>query len=303
MKQPPYLKKDDVIGLIAPAKNFEASALKNGIDILEGCGLKVKLGENIFNQYGPFAGTDEERTSDLQTMLDDDEIKAIFSIRGGYGCNRIIDSINWDKFLQSPKWIVGFSDITLLHCTLHRNGIESIHGIMPLQFGQEGTQLSVDNLRKVLFGEAVEYSISPNKLNRHGTAQGEIIGGNLAILCSAIGTPSDFDTKGKILFIEDVGEYLYRLDRMMVQMRRANKLSNLSGLIVGHLSDMLDNTVPFVMEAKEIVYDAVEDYQYPICFNFPVGHERANYPMIIGRQGLLQIDNAGTKFSYTDHSL
>ena len=303
MITPPYLRKNDTVGLIAPAKNFDAEGLQPALSILKNWGLQVKIGESVYNQYGPFAGTDGERASDLQIMVDDAEIKAIFCIRGGYGCNRIIDSIDWTRFLKSPKWIVGYSDITLLHCTLQRMGIESIHGIMPLQFSQEGSSLAVENLRKTLFGVPWSYETVTHLLNRPGRIEGDLVGGNLAILCSAIGTPSDFDSNNRILFIEDIGEYLYRLDRMMVQLKRAGKLSKLKGLVVGHLSDMLDNAVPFGKNANEIIFDAIKDYNYPVCFNFPIGHEPLNLPMVVGRKTILEIDNSVVKLSFETYSL
>jgi muramoyltetrapeptide carboxypeptidase len=295
---PPYLKKNDKVAIIATAKKFELSKLKPAIKILESWGLEIVLGKNLYKSHHQFAGTDEERAYDLQAMLDDESIRAIFCARGGYGTNRIIDKLNFKKFLKKPKWIAGFSDVTVLHCHLHNKKIQTIHSIMPSLFSQQGSQKSVGTLKDALFGKPLKYLTTSSKLNRTGKVSGTVIGGNLSIINSLIGTPSDIDTKGKILFIEDVGEYLYNIDRMIIHLKRAGKLSKLKGLIVGHMTDMEDNDIPFGKNANQIIAEAVEEYKYPVCYNFPAGHDSQNFSMIFGKAALLNIksDKVGLEF-------
>ena len=241
MINPPYLKKNDKVAIIAPAKKVSPQDIKMAVQILESWGLEVILGKHLFKTYNQFAGTDAERTEDLQMMLDNPEIKAIICARGGYGTTRIVDKLDFSEFVIHPKWLVGFSDITVLHCQIHRLGIESIHGIMPLLFPKQ-TEQTIESLRKGLFGENLElHSIHEHSLNRQGETRGLLIGGNLSLFANNIGTPSDIDTKGKILFLEDVSEYLYHLDRMMIHLYRAEKLRNLAGLIIGQFSEIKDN--------------------------------------------------------------
>jgi muramoyltetrapeptide carboxypeptidase len=287
--QPPYLKKKDKVAIIATAKAFDAEELNPGINLLQSWGLQVVLGKNLYSSHHQFAGSDDQRTSDLQSMLDDDSIKAIFCVRGGYGTNRIIDNISFKKFKKNPKWIIGFSDVTVLHSHIHKKNIQTIHSLMPLQFGKAVYQKSVGTLKDALFGKAVKYILTSTKLNRAGNATAPVVGGNLAILTSLIGTPSDLDTKGKILFIEDIGEYLYKIDRMMLHLKRAGKLSQLKGLIVGHMTDMEDNPIPFGKTANEIIAEAVKEYKYPVCFNFPIGHEPQNFTIVCGREAILKV--------------
>lgn len=297
-KTPAFLVKGDKVALVAPAKRFEEREIEPGIQLLEQWGLQVVLGENIFKGYHQFSGTDEERLSDLQQALDNPSIKAIFSVRGGYGTSRIIDKINFSKFKQSPKWIIGFSDITVLHAYLNDRKFTTLHGIMPLLFNEPASQESVNFLKKALFGEKLHYAIPAHPLNKAGKAKGKVIGGNLSILNTVIGTKSDFSTKDKILFIEDVGEYLYHLDRMMVHLKRTKKLKKLSGLIVGHFTDIKDSPIPFGKTAYEIIHDAVKEYDYPVCFGFPAGHEPINFPLLFGTKANLVIGSKTATLSY-----
>ncbi len=280
--KPPFLKKNDKVAIIATAKNFDKKELQPSIEILKAWGLKVVEGENLYKREHQFAGSDNERSSDLQWALDDSSIKAVFCSRGGYGTARIIDSVDFKKVKKHPKWIVGFSDVTTLHAQFQKNKIQSIHGVMPVLFGQKAYKPSVQKLKDVLFGEKVKYEITAHKLNKEGIAKGKLTGGNLSIICSLLGTPSAINTKSKILFIEEVGENLFRVDRMMNQLKRAGMLKSLSGLLVGHFTNMEDNTVKFGKNAYEIVADTVKDYDYPVCYGFPAGHEADNLPLVFG---------------------
>jgi len=287
LQQPRLLKQNDKVVIIATSKRYTGD-ITPAVKLLESWGLQVSLGENLFKGANLFAGTDEERAADLQKALDDKEIKAIFCVRGGYGASRIIDRIDFKKFLRSPKWIVGYSDVTVLHSQLHNLGVQSIHGTMPMLFARDSSE-SLESLRKVLFEGKISYSISNNMLNRLGKAKAEIVGGNLSILSTIIGTKSDLDTKGNILFIEEIDEYLYEIDRLMVHLKRAGKFKKLAGLIVGHMTDIKDGEIPFGKNAYEIVADAVKEYNFPVCYGFPAGHEKENYSLILGKKTTLEV--------------
>lgn len=307
MKKPDFLKVGDVVGIVATAKNFLPEELNAGIEIIKSWGLEVKLGKNCYNHYHQFAGTDTERFSDLQEFLDDKEVKAIVCARGGYGTSRIIDDISFSAFEATPKWVAGFSDVTVLLAHLNSLGYQSIHSSMPVVFGKNQNLPSIQTLRDTLFGKLNSFQFPFHELNRKGNADGQIVGGNLSILVSIIGTASDIPTEDKILFLEDIGENLYRIDRMMIQLKRAGKLDKLKGLIVGHFNDMSDNSVPFGKSAFEIIADAVKEYKYPVGFNFPAGHEADNRAFILGAKYNLSVDskqslvvyNATDSFNYS----
>ena len=300
IRQPRPLKPNDKIAIVAPGKKIPETGIEKALDIFEQWGLRVVLGQNLFAAHHQFAGTDKQRTADFQKMADDESIKAIFCVRGGYGTTRIMDDIDFSGLMKNPKWVIGFSDITALLSHLHNLSIESIHGIMPTLFGKRGTKQAVESLRKIVFGESIEYIVKPNVLNVKGKGKGRLVGGNLSLLCHLIGTDSDVDTRGKLLFIEDVDEYLYRLDRMMVQMKRAGKLENLTGLIIGHFSDSNDDkTVPFGKNAYEIISEHTEEFSYPICFGFPVGHEPNNFALPVSRKATLVVDKFGGVLSFS----
>jgi muramoyltetrapeptide carboxypeptidase len=280
--RPPYLKQGDCIGIVAPARKISPEELAPAITTLEGWGLKVKLGNNIYQSNNQYSGTDAQRRSDFQNMLDDAEVKAIISARGGYGAVRIIDGLNFSSFNKQPKWIIGYSDITVLHSHIHTHyGIETLHATMPVSFNKDAESLSL--LKKALFGEAISYTVPAQALNRKGEGTGTLIGGNLSLLYALASTPSDINSDDKILFLEDLDEYLYHVDRMMMQLKRSGKLSKLKGLVLGGFSEMKDNTVPFRKTAEEIIIDAVKQYDYPVCFGFPAGHGVQNYPLYFGR--------------------
>lgn len=294
MITPKFLKKGDKIGIIAPARKIEMDELKASIAVFESWGLQVELGENIFAQDRQFAGTDQQRAEDLQNMLDDPEIKAIVCARGGYGTIRLLPLLNFSRFRQDPKWIVGYSDITALHAHLNQNlDMQSVHGIMPLNFPSDGKEnRAIVTLKNALFGKGNTYEFDKHTFNREGKVSGEITGGNLSVLYSIAGTKYDIDPSGKILVIEDLDEYLYHIDRMMMNLKMGGKLENLKALIVGGMTAMNDNTTPFGRTAYEIVRDAVKEYNYPVCFNFPIGHIENNYAVVFGGRCELEIGNS-----------
>ena len=286
MTAPDYLVKGDKIGIIAPARCITFEEVHPALRLFQKWGLEVELGTNIFRKCNQFAGPDAIRAADLQAMLDDPSIKAIIPARGGYGTVRIIDQINFAGFVKNPKWIVGYSDITVLHTHIQRHfGIETLHAIMPVNITSDHlADDSAETLRNTLFGQSIRYSVPGSLLSRKGEAEGILTGGNLSILYSLMGSESEIDTDGKILFIEDVDEYLYHIDRMMVNLRRAGKLSGLKGLIVGGMDRMNDNTIPFGRSANEIIAEAVSGYDFPVCFDFPAGHGSQNLALILGRK-------------------
>lgn len=284
MVQPAALKKDDTVGIVAPGRKLDVKTIQAAKNILESWGVKVKIGNNLLStKHSYLSGVDEERLEDLQTMLDDRAVSAIICARGGYGTTRILDQLDFSSFLKNPKWICGFSDITALHLKLQSLGVRSIHSTMPILFPKPESANSVEGLRKILFGETIVLSADTHSKNKMGEAHGNLIGGNLSLIVDSLGTSTEIDTKNKILIIEEVDEYLYRVDRMMVQLMRANKLQHLSGLVVGHLSEMKDTEIPFGESIEEIIQNHVMEFNYPIGFNFPIGHVNPNLPWVEGR--------------------
>ena len=280
--RPPYLSKGDKVAITCPAKKLP-HPMTDAIALLNSWGLEVVLGETVTADFHQFAGTDELRAADLSRFLADDSIKAIFAARGGYGTVRMIDRVDFMPIKTAPKWLIGFSDITVLHAHLFSVfGLQSIHGQMPLTI-PDGTTESLQTLKKALFGEDFGYHFPAGNLNRLGRAQGILVGGNLTLLVSVSGSVSDFDYDDKILFLEDVGEYLYAVDRMMRTLKRAGKLQKLAGLMVGGFTELKDNDIPFGQTAEEIIFDVVKEYGYPVCFNFPAGHIADNQALIFGK--------------------
>ncbi|MCX2482049.1 S66 peptidase family protein [Pedobacter sp. MR2016-24] len=283
IKQPPHLKKGDKIAIVCPAKKLKKS-IAPAIALLEEWGLEVIIGKSVYASFNQFAGNDALRASDLQSFLDDKEIRAIIAGRGGYGTIRIIDQLDFTKFNEQPKWIVGFSDITvLLSHLIAVCQIQSIHGQMPGTF-EDATAESLESLRKALFGESLRYDCISEFPNKEGNAEGILVGGNLSILLALEGSASGMDYTDKILFLEDVGEYEYSIDRMMRTLKRNGKLSNLKGLIVGAFNETKTEDIPFGKTPEQIIWDLVKDYDYPVCFNFPVGHIDNNMAMINGKK-------------------
>ena len=282
MISPAYLKKGDTIAIVATARKNIDDNLKPAISWLKSWGLEVVIGSTIGLDKNQLAGTDEQRAADFQTQLDNPNIKAIWCVRGGYGTVRMIDLLDFTKFKQSPKWIIGFSDVTVLHSHLNTMGYQSIHGIMPVS--SKATEEAKESLRKSLFGESLQYKVPCDQMNRYGKASGVLVGGNLSILYSLLGSPSAIDCSDKILFIEDLDEYLYHIDRMMINLKRNGCLESLKGIIVGGMTKMKDNDIPWGKNALEIIDDVTKTYNIPIIYNFPAGHLADNHALILGKK-------------------
>lgn len=294
MIQPSYLKPGDKIAIVGLAKKVERAHIDFATKIFKEWGLEVIWGDNLFNDHFRFSATDDMRTHDFQKALDDPAVKAIISGRGGYGSMRVIEGIAWEKFIQHPKWIIGFSDITAVLGSVFNKGIQSIHGIMPAFFHVAGAEVSLEALRKTLFGEKESLEFSAPE-NIPGFASGILIGGNLSLLCNIMGSSSDFDYNGKILFIEEIDEYLYKIDRMLLQLKRAQKLNNLRGLLVGHFTSINDNEGdPFGKTLPEIILEHFKPFGMPVGFGLPVGHDALNFPMVIGAEYEMRVDNENT---------
>ena len=286
----PNLKKGDTVAIVAPAGRVDREKVEAALTMLHKWNFDVELGQNLFQQYYNFAGNDQQRASDLQTMMDNPKVKAILCARGGYGTLRILDQLDFTTFQQHPKWLIGFSDITVLHAHLNNVlQIPSIHGAMTGAF--LNSPASVESLRRIIFGDPINYHLpSLSTLNRNGSGEGILIGGNISLLYALNGSPEEIKTEGKILFLEEIGEYLYHLDRMLWQFKRAGKLSKLAGLIIGGLTDMKDNPIPFGLSAQEIIYEHIKEYDYPVCFDFPTGHDNNNQALILGTRVSLQVN-------------
>ncbi len=300
LKIPPYLKQGNTIGITCPAGYLMLDEAQSAINKLQEWGYKVKLGKTIGLRNGTFAGTDAERLNDMQAMLNDNTIQAIMCGRGGYGCNRIIDNLDFTNFKRNPKWLIGFSDITLLHTHINTKfQIASIHSKMCNSFltdwsKAEPLQLdSINSINKCLQGTKMEYTALPNVSNKIGTAHGCLVGGNLSIIYSAMQTQSELDTNNKILFIEEVGEYLYSMDRMLWNLKRAGKLKNLAGLVVGNCKNKISDKPEeeFGETLKGIVLNLTKEYNYPVCFDFNVGHQKVNYALKCGVKHKLIVTN------------
>jgi len=302
MQLPPYVKSGDLVSIVAPARWVDPEDIKNFLSLLEKEGLKTLTG-SIFTRHHQFAGEDKKRLDDLQQMLDHPDIKAIFCARGGYGTLRLLDKIDLKGFAEHPKWVVGFSDITALHAYLQmRIGVASIHAAMPYTFKDvaDFENPAARSLLSILKGEFPTYTVPSHPLNRMGKSNGILLGGNLSVLYSLTGTPFQFPTQGAILFLEDVDEYLYHIDRMMQNLKLAGMLENLAGLVVGGLTDMHDNEVPFGKDAAEIIREAVEEFEFPVCLDFPAGHIRQNMAMVLGRDVSLEVTEQGSHLNYID---
>jgi muramoyltetrapeptide carboxypeptidase len=292
---PPYLQKGDTIGMVCPAGFMPPEKWKRCVTELESWGFKVRLGATMNSSSTTyFSGTDRERRNDLQKMLDDKQIKAILCGRGGYGMGRIIDQLDFKSFLKNPKWIVGYSDITVLHAHLNRrHKVASLHAPMAGAFNEmERGRIYIDSLRAALTGEKAVYRTEGHPFNVGGKARGRLIGGNLCLIAHLIGTPSAYKTKGKILFLEDVGEQLYNIDRMFYQLKRSGALDGLAGLIIGGFTDCRDTDRPFGQNAYEIIRDILKGMDYPVCYNFPVSHDPENLALKIGARYQLQVDKS-----------
>ena len=291
MVTPEFLQKGDTVAILATARKIDQATLEPAKLLLESWGLKVVIGRSIGKEENQLAGPDWLRATDFQEMLDNPSIKAIWAAKGGYGTVRIVDRIDFSKFKKKPKWIVGFSDVTVLHSHINNMGIETLHAMMAIS-AKSATDDAKESLRKSLFGEKLEYHIAPHELNRNGKARGELVGGNLSVLYSIMGSKSQVDFKGKILFIEDLDEYLYHIDRMMMNLKRNGWFDGVKAVVVGGMTEMNDNDIPWGKDAHAIIEDVLKDYKFPIIYGFPAGHIKDNRALILGKT--VSIDaNAG----------
>ncbi len=291
--RPPYLKVGDTIAIVAPSgilknRNREVEQAKS---LLKDWGLKVVVGDNVFSKDNHFAGTDEERCEDFQKALDNPNIKAIWSARGGYGTVRILDKLDYTRFKESPKWIIGYSDITALHNQVHNKGAESIHALMGVSLTEdlEDIKESISTFKAAIFGEPLAYTLEGSKYNREGSSSGQLVGGNLTILHTMLGSTTSLDMEGKILFIEEIGEYAYHIDRMLQSLKRAGYFDGCKGVVVGDMSRIRKNTTPWGKPIQQLILDALEEYDFPIAFKMPAGHEDDNRALILGRTVVLKV--------------
>ena len=297
MIHPRYLQKGDTVAIVSTARKITSDKIIPAIKLLEKWGLQVIIGETIGSEENQFSGSDEKRIADFQQQLDNPKVKAIWCARGGYGTVRLIDKLDFSAFKKHPKWIVGYSDITVLHSHIHNFGIETLHATMPINL-ENNSQQTLESLKKSFFGKNLSYEISADEKNKSGNASGELVGGNLSVLYSLLGSNSSIKTDGKVLFIEDLDEYLYHIDRMCINLKRNGYFENLKGLVVGGMTDMHDNEIPFGKTAKEIILDCVSEYDFPVIFNFPAGHLDDNRAMIFGRKVTLDVGEIKSKITF-----
>lgn len=293
---PKSLSQGDTIGLICTARKIDLEEIQFAIQIIEERGYQVKIGNSVGAIHHQYAGDDELRRKDLQQMLDDPDVKAILVCRGGYGTVRIIDDIVYNRFIDNPKWIIGYSDVTALHSHLnHVMGISTLHATMPINF-KENTKTSIQSLFSAIEGKQLRYKIDTHPLNQEGVANAQVVGGNLSILYSLLGTNTLLHASKRILFLEDLDEYLYHIDRMMIALKRAGKLNNLAGVIVGGMTQMNDNAIPYGKSAEEIISEYVRGYDIPVCFGFPAGHIDDNRAIKLGVTAELRVSSEGVSF-------
>lgn len=292
---PPFIKKGALFGLVSPAGKIDSQVVENAEKFLKNNGFGSIRGKYVTSQFHQFAGTDEQRTEDMQAFIDHPDIQVIWCCRGGYGTSRIIENLDFSAMPKMPKWVVGFSDITVFHATLQNiYNVASIHGPMPINLEADGSkQQEFRHLLELLQGHDITYHTPPCHLNRSGTAGGKLIGGNLSLLCTLSGTKYDFESRGKILFIEEIGEQLYHLDRLMHNLKLSGKLEGLAGLVVGQLTEMNDKETPYGLSTNEIILEAVQHYDYPVIFDFPSGHSSPNEPLLMGVQTHIQVNEEG----------
>ena len=297
MIQPDYLKKGDTVAIVSTARKISSDQIIAAIKLLEKWGLNVVIGNTIGSEENQFAGNDEARINDFQQLLNNPKVKAIWCARGGYGTVRIVDKLDFSEFKKHPKWIIGYSDITVLHSHIHNLGIETLHATMPINI-EKSSKLSIETLKKSLFGKNLSYEISADEKNKLGNAEGEIVGGNLSVLYSLLGSNSSIKTNGKMLIIEDLDEYLYHIDRMLMNLKRNGYFNNLKGLIIGGMTNMHDNEIPFGKTSEEIILDCVAEYDFPVVFNFPAGHLDDNRALILGRKATLEVGEIKSKITF-----
>jgi len=286
-RRPEYLQNGDQIVIIAPGGRVKEGGLELAIQELQGWGLKIEIADHVWQGHDYFSASDKNRLTDLQDAMNSNKYKAVFCARGGYGLTRIIDQVDFSLLRKWPKWIIGFSDVTTLQLALSSQKLQSIHAVMPAGFGG-ADQRSTENLQNVLFGDHFEIKVATNSKNRKGVTLARMIGGNLSLLSASIGTKYEVDTTDRILFIEEIDEYLYKIDRMLGQLNRSGKLSNLKGLVVGHMSKLKDTTVPFGAKIEDLILDHIAQYDYPVMFDTPTGHEPLNLPIV--QEGMYQME-------------
>ncbi|MDO7884516.1 S66 peptidase family protein [Hymenobacter cheonanensis] len=294
---PPFLQAGQRVAIVAPARKISTAEVEFARQTLQAWGLEVVLGESIDAAHHQFAGEDTLRRRDFQRQLDAPGIRAILCARGGYGTARLVDELDFSALAENPKWVAGFSDITVLNSHLLRLGYQSIHGVMPVLFGQENGEAALASLHHALFGEPLRCEAPTHPLNRPGTATGELVGGNLSLLHTITGTSSQASFAGRILFLEDLDEYLYHIDRMLLHLHRSGQLAGLAGLAVGHFSQMRDNAVPFGQTAYEIIDYYAQRYGFPVGYGLPVGHEASNQALVVGRPTTLVVAPSGSQLS------
>lgn len=294
LKQPPYLKAGDTIAIVAPSGilNNRKDEIQRAIALLKSWGLHAIVGKHVFSKDNHFAGTDDERCEDFQNAIDNPKVKAIWCARGGYGTVRILDKLDYTKLKEQPKWLIGYSDITALHNQFHNLGLESIHALMCVSLTEDNTNLeqTIATFKAAIFGNSLSYTLTGNKYNRIGTSTGQLVGGNLTVLHTMLGSNTSIDTSGNILFFEEIGEYEYHIDRMLQSLKRAGYFNNCKGVIVGDITKVRKNTTPWGKPVEQLILDALSEYNFPIAFNMPAGHEDDNRAMIFGRKIELRVE-------------
>jgi muramoyltetrapeptide carboxypeptidase len=299
MIRPRFLRKGDTVCLVAPGRKLDRKSVDTAVGIIESHGLSVALGRNLFSSaHSYLSGTDAERQADLQYALDNPSVSAIICVRGGYGTTRILDQLDFAQFVKTPKWVCGFSDVTALHLKLQSLGVESIHGSMPVQFQKIESSYSAESLIKALLGTCDPLHAQFSAANRLGESEGELIGGNLSLLVDSLGTANEIQTKNKIMVIEEIGEYAYRFDRMMVQLKRAGKLDGLAGLAIGHMTDIKEGELPFGETVEQMVSNHTREFMYPLAFNFHTGHDHPNMAWIEGAHARFTVNKNGSVLSF-----
>jgi len=304
LKQPPYLKAGDTVAIVAPSGilKHRIGEVQEAQALLKSWGLHAVVGKHVFSKSNHFAGTDDERCEDLQNALDNPKISAIWCARGGYGTVRILDKLNFSKFKKNPKWLIGYSDITALHNQIHNEGVESLHAIMCVSLPKDQSEIktSITTFKNTIFGNPLSYTLEGSRYNRMGNASGPLVGGNLTMLHTMLGSKTSIDTSGKILFIEEIGEYKYHIDRMLQSLKRAGYFDACNGLVVGDMSKMRTNTTLWGTSVEQLILDALSDYNFPIAFNMPAGHEKDNRALILGRMVELNVKTEKVSILFKD---
>jgi muramoyltetrapeptide carboxypeptidase len=299
MITPPLLRAGNTVAITAPGRKVSKADMDIAIKTFQSWGLDVKLADNLFsNDHSYLAGTDPQRLDDLQSLINDANVHAIICARGGYGSTRIVDQVDFSPLVETPKFIVGFSDITAIHLKLYSLGIQSIHATMPILFSKDTSRPSIESLKRILMEKPDRIQSPSTKYSIDGRGRGEVIGGNLSLINDALGTSSEPDTNGKILVIEEIDEYRYKIDRMLTQLKRAGKLENLAGLVVGHMTDIKDSELSFGETVEEIILNHTRQYNYPVAFGFPTGHENPNLAWLHGGMAELNVHNGEGTLSF-----